>query len=330
MHADLVEAIERRPVVGPRRFQHVQHVLGVAHVGEIGLGDDQNVVRADQRALGPRRPLMGDVEHDAGGRHAHRIEDRIERIGAEIIDLVQCCGRCQQVEAVGALRQQTLHEGSIRPFLLEDCIGNALDRILVVIEAGGAEGKIEIDHDGIEREIARDRPGHVVRDGGGTDATLGADHGDDAADGHGLGGRVETADCTHDVDRLDRSGHVVADAAPHQFTIGRDVVGAADHDDAGTGVADGREFIERFENVGAGLGLQQNDVRRRCRVVGIDGGGNAAHVNRKEGLAETTVFARRAHRGGDRDAGAIGLYRYAWRRRDIFVGLRRCVVQLIV
>ena len=87
---------------------------------------------------------------------------------------------------------------------------------------------------------------------------------------------------------------------------------------------------EGFENVGAGLGLQQNDVRCRCCVVGIDGGGNAAHVNRKEGLAETAVFARRAHRSGDRDAGAIGLYRYAWRRRDVFVGLRRCVVQLIV
>lgn len=29
-HADLVEAIERRAVVGPRRFQHAQHVLGVA------------------------------------------------------------------------------------------------------------------------------------------------------------------------------------------------------------------------------------------------------------------------------------------------------------
>ena len=169
-----------------------------------------------------------------------------------------------------------------------------------------------------------------MRDGGGTDAALGADHGDDAADGHGLGGRVETAYCAHDVDRFDRSGHVVADAAPHQFTIGRDVVGAADHDDAGTGIADGREFIEGIENVGARFGLQQNDVRRRRLVVGLDGGGNAAHVNRKVGLAETAVFARRTHRGGNRDAGAKGLYRYAWRRRDVFLGLHRRVVQLIV
>ena len=273
---------------------------------------------------------MGDVEHDAWGGHAHCIEDRIERIGAEIIDLVQCCRRRQQVEAVGAFRQQALHEGGVRPFRLEDRIGDALDRILVVVEAGGAEGKVEIDHDGIEREIAGDRPGHVVRDGGGADAALGADHGDDAADGHGLGGRVKTADCAHHVDRLDRSGHVVADAAPHQFTIRRDVVGVADHDDAGSCVADGRKFIEPFEDVPAGFGLQQNDVRSWRRVVGLDGGGQAAHVNRKVGLAETAVFARRAHSGCDRDAGAKGLDRYAWRRRDVFLGLRRRVVELIV
>jgi hypothetical protein len=140
----------------------------------------------------------------------------------------------------------------------------------------------------------------------------------------------EAAYCAHDVDRLDRSDHVVADAAPHQFTIGRDVVGAADHDNARSGVADGREFIEGFENVGAGLGLQHDDVRRRRLVVGIDGGDNAAHVNRKVGLAETAVLACRARRGGNRDAGAKGLHRYAWRRRDVFLGLHRLVVQLVV
>ena len=36
-------------------------------------------------------------------------------------------------------------------------------------------------------EIARDRPGDVVRDGGSADAALGADHGDDAADRLGVG-----------------------------------------------------------------------------------------------------------------------------------------------
>ena len=119
VHADLIETVQRRAVVGPRGLQHVQHVLGVAHVGEIGLGDDQDVIGADQCALGPCRPLMGHVEHDAGRRHAQRIEDRVEGIGAEVIDLVQRRRRGQQAEPVGALRQQALHEGGVRPFLLQ-------------------------------------------------------------------------------------------------------------------------------------------------------------------------------------------------------------------
>ena len=115
-HADLVEAVQRRPIVGPRRLQHVHHVLGVAHVGEIGLGDDENVVRADQRAPRPRRPLMGNVQHDARRGHAQRIEDRVERVGAEIVDLIQRRRRRQQAEMVGAFREQPLHVGAVQPF----------------------------------------------------------------------------------------------------------------------------------------------------------------------------------------------------------------------
>ena len=169
-----------------------------------------------------------------------------------------------------------------------------------------------------------------MRHRGGADAALGADDGDDTPHSHGLGGRVEAAYRAHDIDRFDRSGHVVADAAAHQFTIGRDVVGVADHDDAGSGVADAREFIKSLEDIAAGLGLQQDHIRRRRRVIGVDGRGDAAHVNRKMGLAETAVFARRARGGCDRDAGAKRLHRNARRRRDVFLRLRRRVVELIV
>ena len=96
---------------------------------------------------------------------------------------------------------------------------------------------------------------------------------------------------------------VVADAAAHQFAIGRDIVGAADHDHAGSGVADGREFIEAGEDIVAAVGLQHDHVRRRRGVIGLDGGDHAAHVNRKMCLAEAAVFARRAHRG----CGFLGL-----------------------
>ena len=252
-HADLVEAIERRPVVGPRRLQHVHHVLGVAHVGEVGLGDDQDVVGADQRAPRPCRPLVGNVEHDAGRGHAQRIEDRIERVGAEIVDLVQRRRRRQQAEMVGALRQQALHEGAVGPVRREHRIGDALHRVLVVVEAGGAEGEVEIDHDGIEREVARDVPGDVMRDRGGADAALGADHRDHAADGDRFRRREQAADRAHDVEDLDRPDHVVVDAAAHQLAIGRGVVGGADHDDTRAGIADAGEIVEAGRGCRCGL-----------------------------------------------------------------------------
>jgi hypothetical protein len=82
---------------------------------------------------------MGDVEHDAGGRHAHRIEDRIEGVGAEIIDPIERrrCG--QQAEMVGAFRQQAVDEGGIDPVRREYRVRYALRRILIVVEPGGAE-----------------------------------------------------------------------------------------------------------------------------------------------------------------------------------------------
>ena len=325
VHADLIEAIQRRPVVGTRRLQHVQHVLGVAHVGEIGLGNDQDIVRADQRPLGPGRPLVGNVEHDAGGGHAQRIEDRIEGVRAEIIDLFERRRRRQQAEAVGAFRQQALHQGAVGPVLLEHRIGDALDRILVVVEAGGAERQIEVDDDGIQRQIARDRPGHVVCDGGGADAALGADDRDDPADGDLFRRGEQAADRPHHVERLDRAEDVVADAAADQFAVGRDITGAADHDDPGAGVANGCEFIEAGEHVAGAFGLQHDHVRRRRLVIGVDGGGDTAHVNRQMGLVEAAVFARRFHRGCGGDSGAKGLHRHARRRRDVIVRGRRVV-----
>ena len=56
--------------------------------------------------------------------------------------------------------------------------------------------------------------------------------------------------------RADRRDQVVADAAPDQLAIEHDVVDAADHDDAGAGVAD---FGQRIE---AGRGC-----RRRGRPL---------------------------------------------------------------
>ena len=123
--------------------------------------------------------------------------------------------------------------------------------------------------------------------------------------------------------------HVVVDAAAHQFAIGRDVVVAADHDDAGSGIAHGRELIEAGENVAAAFGLQDDHVRRGHRVIGFDGGRHAAHLNREMGLGEAAVFARRSHGRGGLLGFAKGLHRHPRRRRDVIVRGRRGGVRLL-
>ena len=149
--------------------------------------------------------MMRNVEHDAGDRAAQRIEDRVEGLGAEIVDPLERRRRRQQAQMVGAFRQQTVDEGGVDAVGREHRVGDALRRILIVVEAGGAEGKVEVGDDRIEREIARDRPGDIVRDGGCADAALGADHGDDAADRLGVGRGEQPADRAHDVDGADRT-----------------------------------------------------------------------------------------------------------------------------
>ena len=151
-HADLIKTIERRAVVGPRRLRICQHVLGVAQIGKVRLGDDQDVIRPDQGALGPGRPLMRNVEHDAGRsscvscRRSHRKRPRQNR------RLVERRRRRQQTQVVGAFRKQALHDGGVGPIRLKYRVGYSLYRILIVVETRGTEGKIEIDDDGIQRE----------------------------------------------------------------------------------------------------------------------------------------------------------------------------------
>ena len=150
----------------------------------------------------------------------------VEGLGAEIVDPLERRRRRQQAEMVGAFRQQAVDERGIDTIGREHRVGDALRRVLIVVEAGGAEGEVEIGDDRIQRQIARDRPGHVMGDGGRADAALGADDGDDAADGLGFRRREQAANRAHHVEGVDRRNHIVADAAAHQFAIERDVVDA--------------------------------------------------------------------------------------------------------
>ena len=130
-----------------------------------------------------------------------RSESKIdfEGVGAEIVDPIERRRRRQQIQMVGAFGQQAVDESGVDAVGREHRFGDALRRILIEIEAGGAERQIEIGHDRVELEIVRDREADIVGDGGGADAALGADHGDDAADRLGVGRRKQSAHRAHDL-----------------------------------------------------------------------------------------------------------------------------------
>ena len=159
-----------------------------------------------------------------------------------------------------------------------------------------------------------------MSDGGGADAALGADHRDDAADRFGVGRGEQAADRAHHVDGADRRNHVVADAAPNQLAIERDVVGPSDHNDASAGVAIFGKRIEAGQDaVAATVRFQHDDIGRWRTAVGFDRGCDAAHLYFDMRLAETPVFAGRLNRGRGLDGLAERLDGHARRRRDVLV-----------
>src|SRR5262249_43025818 len=150
--------------------------------------------------------------------------------------------------------------------------------------------------------------GHVVSDGRGADASLGADHRDDAADRLRLRGRVQGADGAHHVDDGHRGDDVFADATPHEFAVEHDVVDTAEDNDARAGVADASEFFEAAENIAAPVGLEHDNVRGRRVFVGLDRGNDAAHLDLEVSLAKTAVFTGRLDRSGGFDGVAERLH----------------------
>jgi hypothetical protein len=156
-----------------------------------------------------------------------------------------------------------------------------------------------------------------VRHGRGADAAFGAHHRDDAAGGDGLGRREQAADRAHDVEHPDRADHVIVDAAAHQLAIGNVIGFVADDDDAGAGIADMGELVEEGHELAPAAALQHDHVRRRRVVVGLDGGGHAAHLHRQMRFRKAAVLARRFHRRRGRLDLAKGLHRNARRSLDM-------------
>ena len=166
-----------------------------------------------------------------------------------------------------------------------------------------------------------------MRDGGSADAAFRSDDCNDPADRLGFRGGKQSADRTHYIQRIDGGNDVVADAPAHQFAVKGDVIDTPDHDDAGSGVADGGELIEAGQNIVAAFGFEDNHIRRRRRAIGFDSRRHASHLNLQMSLAEPAVFAARLHGGRGFHGFAKRLHGYPRRRRNMVVRTRgwRCL-----
>ena len=222
---------------------------------------------------------------------------------------------------IGAFRQQTVDEGGVDAVGREHRVGDALRRVLIVVEAGGAERQIEIGDDRIELQIARDGPSDIVSDRcmaptpplAPTTAMM---RPTGLASGAENSPQIARTTC----ERADRRDQVVADAPPHEFAIEFNVVGAADDDDAGAGVAHLGELVEAGENFFAAIfRFQHDDVRCRSAVIGLDRGSETAHLNAQMGLGQAPVLAGRLDGGGGFHGFAERLDRDARRRSDLLV-----------
>ena len=140
---------------------------------------------------------------DGHERHvlAHHLEHEVAGVGRDLVVAVEHDRGGEDAQMLGALGEQAVEQHLIEPLGALQRLGDALHRVLVEVEAGGAEGQVEVGDDDVGLEDLRHRPGGVVAHRAGADAALGADEGDDVADGIGIGIVVEVREA---LDQLQR------------------------------------------------------------------------------------------------------------------------------
>ena len=219
---------------------------------------------------------------------------------------------------VAALGEQPVDQHGVDPFRSEHRLGDALGRVLIVVQSGGSERQIEVGDDRRHFGQRGESPRQVVSDRRGADAALGADDRDHpperlrARHAEQLGHRLDEV---HDAKRRHQ---IFADPARDQLAIENDVVELAEDDHLGPGVAKLRQLLELPEQrVAACWSLEHDHVRRRRAPIGFDRGRRAAHVQLDMRLGHSAI----GHRGAD-DGGQIGRFaerldRYARHRIDL-------------
>jgi hypothetical protein len=98
-------------------------------------------------------------------------------------------GRGEQAQAVAAFGQQPVDQHLVDALRGAQRLHDALRRIEVEVEPGGAESEVEIGDHRIDGKVARHEPADMMGDGARADAALGADESLDRPTGAALGSR---------------------------------------------------------------------------------------------------------------------------------------------
>src|SRR3569833_1786361 len=112
-HTKLVDHQQRLSLIGPKGLHRVGEILGVAEVGEIRLGDDDDFVDGRERMADPGGPVMRDVQHHHRGGLLRELEHLFKIALAIVERLVEHGRRSQQVDVIGGLAHQTVEHGGI-------------------------------------------------------------------------------------------------------------------------------------------------------------------------------------------------------------------------
>ena len=229
-HADLVEHERAAPVVRARCLELIDQILGVAQIGEVGRGRDHHMVGPEHDLLGPGRPKMRHVDGDPRHVLAHHVEHGVAGGGIKIVGSVERAGSGEQAQMIGAARQQPVEQHLVETLGRGQRIGNSLQRILVEIEAGRAEGQVEIGDHHVALKHRGNGEGGVVADGARAGAALGPDKGNDLAYRPRLRIGVDRRNALDDLRDCDRGHDIFADAPPQELAIEQHVVDMTDGD----------------------------------------------------------------------------------------------------
>ena len=101
---------------------------------------------------------MWEIDGHVGHALANDIQDDIASVGGEVIVPVEHARCSENAEVLRALRQQAVEEHFIEAFRTAQRFGDALDRVLIEVEACRTERQIEIRNDDVGFKEFRNTP----------------------------------------------------------------------------------------------------------------------------------------------------------------------------